>query len=403
MASWRDQLQKASFRGVPFHVLSTDGEIGRRNAIHEYPLRDLPYAEDLGRKARGFSIEAFVLGEDYMSARDKLIDALEAFGAGELVHPYRGRSQVVVTSARISESTADGGVAQFSITFTESGEAVNPSPKMDTGTVVTGAADAAQAASESSFADLFSAAGLQDFVGAEALTSVNTALTSIRTAAGGMLGNALLPDFMLELDGISGNASSLINIPGNLAGGLFGLVRGLSGMASGPTSALSGLQSLFSFGQDLKPVPNSTLGGTYYTPSRAQQATNQAAVVNLTRQAAVIEAARVSTQIQPASYNEAIALRDDIAGQLETHAETAPDPVYRALTDLRIAVIQDINTRAADLSRTVQYPVPRTLPALVVAHRLYGNVSQADSIVARNRIRHPGFVPGGRAIEVLTA
>ncbi|WP_431355959.1 DNA circularization N-terminal domain-containing protein, partial [Algimonas porphyrae] len=50
--SWRDQLEKASFRGVPFHVSRSGGEVGRRVQLTEYPLRDRPYAEDLGRKAR---------------------------------------------------------------------------------------------------------------------------------------------------------------------------------------------------------------------------------------------------------------------------------------------------------------------------------------------------------------
>lgn len=401
MPGWRDQLQAASYRGVPFHVLSTGGQVGRRNAVHEYPLRDLPYAEDLGRKARGFSVDAFVLGDDYMAARDRLIDALEAAGSGELVHPYRGRSQVVVADASVSESTADGGMARFTISFVESGEPVNPSSNEDGWTIIVGQTEAAQAAAESSFFDSFSAAGLQDFVGAEALTVVNGALTSIHAAADSLIGNVLMPDFLLELTGISANAAALLNAPANLVGGVFGLVRGLSGIANGPASALKSLRSLFLFGSDFKPVPNSTVGATHYTPSRGRQAANQSAVVNLVRQAAVIEAARAVGQITPVSFNEAAVLRDEIAGQLEALAETAPDPLYRALTDLRVAVIRDINSRAADLSRTVQYPVPRTLPVLVVAHRLYGAVDQADAIVARNRIRHPGFVPGGRAIEVL--
>jgi prophage DNA circulation protein len=43
-----------------------------------------------------------------------------------------------------------------------------------------------------------------------------------------------------------------------------------------------------------------------------------------------------------------------------------------------------------------------TLPALVVAHRVYGDATRADEIVSRNRVRHPGFVPGGIALEVAT-
>lgn len=448
--TWRDKMLPASFRGVPFSVVSTDGQIGRRNALHEYPQRDLPYAEDLGRKAREFTIDGFVIGENYMDGRDRLIEALEAFGPGELVHPYRGRMRVVVSSpARVSESTAEGGMARFSMTFSESGEPVNPALRTDTAAAVGTAADQAQAVAESSFANFFTVEGLQDFVPTEALTVINDSLTEVQRAANGLMGGSLLPEFTQQLFGITNTASSLMRSPANLASGLFGQIKSLAGIASNPLGALSSLSSvfggssgrstvvgssggqssptatsagqantaasaagmtavtalrpLFSYGESMKPVPNSVPApAAISTPSRIQQAANQTAVIDLTRQAAVIEAARASAKVAPASYGDAIVLRDEISGQLETLAETAPDSLFMALTKLRIAVIQDINTRAADLSRTVQYPIPATLPALVIAHHIYGDVQQADDVIARNHIRHPGFVPGGRSIEVLS-
>ena len=47
--SWREDLRPASFRGVPFLVDESHVVIGRRVVLHEYPLRDKPYAEDLGK------------------------------------------------------------------------------------------------------------------------------------------------------------------------------------------------------------------------------------------------------------------------------------------------------------------------------------------------------------------
>lgn len=395
MTTWRDQLQPASFRGAAFFIDSTDGQIGRRNVIHEYPLRDLPYAEDLGRKAREFSIEAFVIGDDYMAARDKLVAALEAYGSGELVHPYRGRQQVVVTSARLSESSAEGGMAKFSLSFTESGEPVNPAKVSDTKSAVGKAADKAAAASKNSFSSLFSVDGVQDFVSVESLQSLTSAVSGIRSAASSMITGGLLSEFMLSVGNFSANLNGLMALPGDLAGGVFSLMNGLGGIASGPMGAIASLQSLFAFGSHKAVDP-------YATPSRKQSTTNTNAVVDLVRQTAVIEAARQVPNIIPDSYSAAITLRDSIAGQLEALAETADDATYGALTDLRLAVIKDITVRAADLHRIVSYPVPATLPALVVAHRLYANINLTDDLVARNRIAHPGFVPGGRTIEVLT-
>ena len=48
---WRDRLLDASFRGAAFRVESHSAEAaGRRAAVHQYPGRDTPYAEDLGRR-----------------------------------------------------------------------------------------------------------------------------------------------------------------------------------------------------------------------------------------------------------------------------------------------------------------------------------------------------------------
>jgi len=395
--SWRDQMQKGSFRGAPFFTVTAGGQFGRRNIVHEYPLRDVPYAEDMGRRARQFDIEALVLGDDYMTDRDRLIEALEKAGPGELVHPYRGRMRVVVADASVSESTDEGGVAHFRITFVESGEKLEPSAQTNTARAVEAAADKAATASQNSFAAVFAAAGWLDFVGDAAIAWVNEALTSIQSSMNlSILSGDLLPGFLSGLSGISIRLTAMVRSPSLLASSLYAQVSGLFNVTSTYSGALTSLRSLFDFGANAQTVPQTT-------PNRRQQAANQAAVITLVRQAAAIEASRALANITPANYNDAIARRDEVAGQLETLAETADDEVYAALTDLRIAVVKDIAIRAADLSRLVQHPMQNTLPAVVVSYRIYGSTAQADDIVQRNNVSHPGFVPGGRSIEVLSA
>ena len=69
-------LRPASFRGVPFDAFEEHSEAGGRRLVrHEFPLRDTPYAEDMGRKAGQWQVEAFVLRNrwaDYEAARDRL-------------------------------------------------------------------------------------------------------------------------------------------------------------------------------------------------------------------------------------------------------------------------------------------------------------------------------------------
>ena len=107
-----------NLRGVPFHTTESDTGVGRRNEVHEYPLRDLPYADDLGRRAREFQVNGYVVGENYLQERDALIEALEAYGPGELIHPKYGMLNVVVVGrVSIRESHSEGGIARFAITL----------------------------------------------------------------------------------------------------------------------------------------------------------------------------------------------------------------------------------------------------------------------------------------------
>ncbi len=63
-SGWRDRLQDASFRGVPFKVEEESAGTGRRVETHEYPNRDKPYTEDLGKITFRPSITAYVVGDD---------------------------------------------------------------------------------------------------------------------------------------------------------------------------------------------------------------------------------------------------------------------------------------------------------------------------------------------------
>lgn len=91
-------MRKASFRGVSFWVNSNAGENGRKTAIHEYPNKDTVWVEDLGRSQRRYHIQGFVLGSDYLTQRQLLINAVEQEGPGNLIHPTLGMLKVSITN-----------------------------------------------------------------------------------------------------------------------------------------------------------------------------------------------------------------------------------------------------------------------------------------------------------------
>ena len=97
--------------------------------------------EDLGRRTKTYDIEAFVVGDDYANVRDRLIEACDQPGAGELVHPYLGSLQVACTACNLTERTREGRMARFSLSFVEAGANQYPTNRVNTGDNVTSSAN----------------------------------------------------------------------------------------------------------------------------------------------------------------------------------------------------------------------------------------------------------------------
>lgn len=122
ISAWRYRLMRpASFRGIPFKVEDAARAGGRRQAVFEFPKRDDPYAEDMGRRARRFSVRGYLLGGDYDRQRDALIAAMEQEGAGLLIHYFLGEFQVAPDVYDVTESRQRGGYAEINMQFVESG------------------------------------------------------------------------------------------------------------------------------------------------------------------------------------------------------------------------------------------------------------------------------------------
>jgi prophage DNA circulation protein len=123
-----------SFRGARFRLDSYSTETGRRVDVREYPLRNIPQSEDLGRKARRFAFTAYIVGDNWESGRDQLLNACEGDGPGTLVHPFHGEHLVMCESCTVSESRS-GGIryCAFELAFVEAGSFETPSYEADPG------------------------------------------------------------------------------------------------------------------------------------------------------------------------------------------------------------------------------------------------------------------------------
>ena len=386
--AWRDELRTASFRGVRFHVEQGTIVAGRRLARHEYPQRDMPYLEDMGRKAREYKVEAYVIGADYMVARDDLLAAIEKSGPGQLVHPWHGTLNVTVSDCQLTESTQHGGFAKFALTFIEAGRQLEPTTATDTEGLLNAQHLQCDADFSTDFAQLFSVDGLPEFAVQDALDSVN-ALLELPAMALGELGwimsnplsalTALLPQNLL---------ASLGN-PLALASSILSLVRNVEGVIG-----------LFDFS-----LPVST--PAYFTPTRQTVNNNRIAIAGLVQQAATARRIVDLAKATPGTLDDArvarseIVLRADAILLNETTGQRAADSILQLRTDAvtHFARIQP------SLPRLVNLLPQAVRPALVLAHDFYGDswldAGREDELLGRNRVRHPGFVPAGRALELV--
>ena len=137
---WRDQLMPATFAGQQFHCEANSREGGQRIVTHEFPKKDLPYSETMGRRAMEFTIRGYfivypsdaaasqqpIYQRDYRVPRNALINILDAGNPGVLQLPTQAPMWVCCTRYRMTEEERFGGYCTVDMTFVEYGKTESP-------------------------------------------------------------------------------------------------------------------------------------------------------------------------------------------------------------------------------------------------------------------------------------
>ncbi len=398
--TWREDLRRvtladgrklvgASFRGVPFFVDSGERGGGRRAVVHEFPLRDDPFVEDLGRRARTFRVDGYVLGDDYLTQRDDLQAALEdVAGPGELVHPHHGVVRAICVNVSVRESRIEGGIATFAIEFAETPtQAPVPTEVVDEAAQVDASATAAIAATNAELVEQYDADGMPSF----ALASAETAIVNASAALADVFAPVVsVSQELAELTGqvalLTAQASSLVRQPAAILEGFIGAFAVLAETTeAAPGAVMEAL--LDAYLADL----GTTVVAT--TSTRERELANQIAITAALRRVMVIEAARLAPLVPYESIEEAMEVRTRVASLLEEQEGIAGDTAYPALVDLRSKVLRGVPGSSA-FARILTVTRNASIPSLVLSYQLYGSVDRELDIVARNKIRHPGFIAG---------
>ena len=400
MAQSIKQLRSASFRGVVFHVTETDHTAGRRLVVHEYPERDEPFTEDLGKAAKTYTVKGFFVGDHYIEQMRSLEEKLETKGAGELIHPWLGRLMVVPQNTSIHFSQRLRRV-DFDITFTESGAQTYPTQDANTAFVTKQAASKLHTAALSALSSSLKISSLQDYVSRTIVKNVNESLGF--DAIGSI--NRLF-DVSDKVASLMSAAVSLMSSSPAGFGEKLAAALGLSGYATSVAAWRNVVKDVARLTEaDELNTHDSALyseGTQSHTEAHASECYN-----NLIRQVEIANAvgasANAGTELDRASptdapsvmaYEDLMDLRDTLLKTIDQEMiKVSDDGVYAALQDARAAVWRDLTIKAESKARLIEYTPAAVLPAVVIAYERYEDASRDEEIVGRNNIARPGFVP----------
>ena len=400
---YREDLRPASFKGFPFWVDETTLTGGLRAQVHEYAERNDHYVEPLGAMAPGYPVTAHLIGDDVLDQRKRFIELLRSGIQipGTLVLPADGEIEAFCTRFRIRDSiTREGRITRLGLTFVESGTNQFPEAAVNTGQVVLDQSDAGIEVLTERFSDRFQMPSIQPTFVVDAAVSLSATIVEAANAA---IRRADVltaeKDALLRANaGVVSGLRTIVQAPATLAERLTDIYRSFADLGGDWRTTLDEFATLGGILDDEPAVVTGTV-------SSDRQAENQAELQKLVRRTAAVEMPRVATEATLASSADAAALRDELDVLLDAEiiaaGDALDDQVFSELRDLRAKMVLDLDSRGARLPSVRTFRVPATLPALVIADRLYDDPTRDAEIVARNGIRSPGFIRSQTDLEVL--
>lgn len=422
-ATWRDKLLPASFRGISFLIPQTSVPVGMKGQLHEFPQRDTPFFEQLGKQSQVHKMTAWVIGDDCFERRDKLIEALNTPGGGELVHPWLGKMQVKAGECDMSHDFVGGGMVSFELTFYPDVPLKTPAAKVNTQAQVVNSSESLLTSSLNRYKTAMGTVN-QARLG---LLQMRNSLTNVFS----VIQQQFAP-FVSVFTDVTGFAQSLINSPGSLSSlfsSYFSSFSGFdffssssSGRSSSGTSSGAGNDgggyrgAVAEASQQTEAVSSintvSSVGGT--DAIAASQAT-----ANLVQDSTLVQIGLIVSEMpvapQPESIeampsveqqalqpivrpdvpvaDDVIELRDNLNEAIHEASLKADPEHYLALNNFRQTVVKHLTAVAQSGVKLVDITPPETLSALVLAYRRFGDATRSPEVVQRNRIKHPGFVP----------
>ncbi|VTZ52477.1 putative Mu-like prophage DNA circulation protein [Methylocella tundrae] len=393
MRNWPSTLWPASFRGIAFQVESDRGPGGRRIAIHEFPGSETPFIEDLGKTAPTFQVTAYLASDTVDADAMAFRAALDTPGPGVLVLPIEGPLSAHLRAYDRAYAKDRMGLVAFTLDFVRAG-ASSPLTSVlmlaqfvydavdSLGAAITTAAAQMQAFAQPGWVVSSAIAGLQD---------IPAVLETVRAEA--VIDPVVSAGLQSTLAGIYNAVPTAVS---SLTGVDTSVVTDSLAAAAALQTAMDPASAATAFGaavDDLASLPPPM--GT--TPSAQTLAANAALAQRLARLTLMTADVSAVASASYASRPDGVAARQLLVARFDVEfadcAGAANIDLYVALQNLLAAALSYLSSVIADLRPLVTASSNSPMPSLWWAWRLYQDPSQAASLVARNSVRHPAWMP----------
>lgn len=421
---WPRTLRPASFRGVPFYVERDQVETGRRLVVHEFPLKDAPYIEDLGRDTNKISVTAYLVGDTSDDAEKSLRSACEQRGSGSLSLPI-DRFEVHCESCSRDFAKDKLGFIAFNLKFVRDGTGTIAMPAGFLAAQIGFAAlDAVRAVGlwlPAVLGGLSSIGIVREQAAGEVRAAAATITATARTAT---LDPALGAAALSSAADVARLAESLIRVgdtphavtltsfaearpgeTGDLTGQLRATLDTLR-LAVDPETGARLLAELAAY-----EVPSASVTPRVRSRRDARRAAE--AVATALR---ILALAGYAEALAARTYGDrraAIQARADAGELFAAEADRiVPGPgmadLHRSLLTVSARLTEFLTRRVADLAPVMIVEAPLAMPSLWWANRLYTTQNgtpprraalpkdieaRAADLVARNRVIHASFMP----------
>jgi prophage DNA circulation protein len=408
-----------SWRGIDFYVVDTRLSAGRRVQKLLFPGIDTPAFQDLGALDGPIVVSGLLVGDDYVRQAEALRAAFRTAASAKLTLPWLSSAPLVVLAqpAEITFSIHELRVARFSAQF-EISTPYQAAP-LDTLEQLQAAISGFEDQVKSFVAGVLSPLQLPIalFGYAERFAGYVGTAFSLAAGLGGQGDDSAIVAAAVATPLISlSTAAADVTNPAwsdNLADALFAVpeAAAAASVPTPPASVAPGGSVATPTPADPRATATMLLAaGADVMSAAASDPAPGAALSAALAAGCVAQAIGAASDILYASQQDASAFEATLVGQLDDATEQVAlqcqayplvaGPVWRAMVDLRSALVIDMQAVIGRLPSVDTLIVPRPTSVWALAQYLSGDtpanlIATYQDLVARNAIYHPALVAAG--------